>query len=78
MKFHVCDVTSPLASVHRIAEAGHPVISNPSWDQRGSYIQHQETNEKMKLTAQDGVYVLETKVAPNNLQMSPGFATQGL
>ena len=58
MKFQVCDVTRPLASVHEIVEAGHFVTFNPSWDQRDSFIHHQETGEKMWLTARDGEYVL--------------------
>lgn len=77
MKFQVCDVKMPLASVHKIVEAGHSVTFNPSWDGRGSFIQHHETGEKMWLTARDGVYVLETKVAPMKWQTNQSSARQG-
>ena len=63
MRFQVCDVTRPLASVHKIVEASHSVTSSPSWDQRGSFLRHQEPGEEMWLTARDGVYVPETKAA---------------
>ena len=60
--------TRPLASVRELVEAGHPVGSSPPWDQRDSYIQHQDACEKMWLFVRDGVYVLRAKVAPNKWQ----------
>ena len=60
MKFQVCDVTRPLASVSKICEAGHSVIFNPSWGGRGSYSQNHETGEKLWMVLKDGVFVLET------------------
>ena len=77
MKFQVCDVTRPLASVSKIVEAGHSVVLNPIQDPRGSYIQNWTTGEKTWLTARDGVFLLETKVAPSKYQTSPSFARQG-
>ena len=76
MTFQVCNVTRPLASVSKIVEAGHSVVSNPVEDPRGSYIQNLQSGEKMWLTAKDGVYVMETKVAPSKWQTSPSFARQ--
>ena len=40
-------------------------------DPRGSYIENQETGEVMYLEAKNGVYVLNTKVAPRRLQTHP-------
>jgi hypothetical protein len=77
MTFQVCDVTRPLASVSKIVEAGHSVVFHPTHDARGSYIQNYNTGEKTWLTPKDGVYVLETKVAPSKHQTSPSFARQG-
>ena len=77
MTFQVCDVTRPLASVSKIVEAGHSVVFNPSQDPRGSYIQNHTTGEKMWLTQKDGVFVLETKVAPTMHQTTPSFARPG-
>ena len=72
MKFQVCDVTRPLYSVHKLCGIGHSVVFNPSWDRRGSYIYHHDTGEKLWLTVKDGVFVLETKVAPAEFQKKPG------
>ena len=77
MTFQVCDVTRPLASVSKIVEAGHSVVFNPSQDPRGSYIQNYSTGEKTWLTQKDGVYVLETKVAPSMHQTAPSFVRPG-
>ena len=77
MTFQLCDMTRPLASVAKIVEAGHSVVFNPSQDPRGSYTQNCNTGEKTWLTAKDGVFVLETNVAPNRYQTSPSFARQG-
>ena len=77
MTFQVCDVTRPLASVSKIVETGHSVVFNPPQDPRGSYIQNYRTGEKMWLTQKDGVYVLETKVAPTMHQTMPSFARHG-
>ena len=77
MTFQVCDVTRPLASVSKIVEAGHSVVFNPSQDPRGSYIQNYSTGEKTWLTQKDGVYVLETEVAPSTHQTTPSSVRHG-
>ena len=66
-----------LASVHKIYEAGHSVVFNPSWDERGSYIINHITHEKMWMTEKDEAFVLETKVSPVNYQMRPSFGGPG-
>ena len=76
MRFQMCDVTRPLASVRKIVEAGHTVVFNPSW-RGGSYIMNLSTKEKTWLTQKDGVFVLETKVAPTSMQGKPSFGGQG-
>ena len=77
IRFQVCDVTRPLVAVHKICEMGHPVIFNPSWDARGSFTVNQETVEKIWMTSKDGVFVLETKIAPAKYRNKPGFGRQG-
>ena len=76
MKFQVCDVERPLGSVSQMCQAGHSVVFNPPDDPRGSYIEHSHTGERMYLEARDGVYVLNTKVAPREAQAYP-FGGQG-
>ena len=77
MTFQVCDVARPLASVHKIVEAGHSVVFSPSWGGRGSYILNQGTGEKLWMVQKHGVYVLETKIAPREWQAKPSFTRQG-
>ena len=72
----MCDVERPLGSVSSICKAGHTVVFNPPDDPRGSYIEHQGTGDKMYLESKDGVYVLNSRVAPRILQAYP-FGGQG-
>ena len=77
MTFQVCDVTRPFASVSKIVEADHSLVSNPAHDQIGSYIQNHNTGYTMWLVASDGVYILDAQVAPSKWQSSPSFARRG-
>ena len=70
MKFTVCDVSKALGSVSQICRAGHRVVFNPPWDGGGSYIQHLEIGERLWLEEYNGLYVLNTKVAPVHKQSS--------
>ena len=45
-------------------------------DPRGSYMEHQGIGERMYMEARNGVYVLETNVAPKHKQAFP-FGGQG-
>ena len=76
MRFQVCNVERPLGSVSQFCQAGHSVVFNPPEDPRGSYIEHRETGERMYMESRDGVYVLNTKVAPRKSQAYP-FGGQG-
>ena len=76
LKFQVCDVTRPLASVAKIVDAGHTVVFGPSW-RGGSYILNIETKEETWLTEKDGVFVLDAAVAPTKWQARPSFVGQG-
>ena len=76
LKFQVCGVTRPLASVAKIVDAGHKVVFGPSW-KGGSYILNLETSEKTWLTQKDGVVVLDAVVAPIEWHARPGFGGQG-
>ena len=78
LKFQVCDVTRPLASVAKICEAGHSVIFNPSWDPRGCYMLNHESQERTYFQPRDGVYVLDTLVVPVHYQSEPSFGRQGM
>lgn len=69
MKFIACDeVSKALGSVSQMCRSGHRVVFNPSWDPNGSYTEHIESGEKLKLEESNGFYMLNTKVAPINKQ----------
>ena len=68
MHFEVCNVTRALGSVSQMCRAGHKVAFNPPWDPTGSYIEHIDTGECMWLEEQNGIYMLNTKVAPSSKQ----------
>ena len=68
MKFTICDVSKALGSVSQMCRAGHRVMFNPPWDPEGSCIQHIESGEKMWLEEHNGLYMLNTRVAPAHKQ----------
>ena len=70
MKFTSCELSKALGSVSLICRAGHRVVFNPSWSEEGSYIEHLDTGEVMWLTSHNGIYVLDTRVAPHYKQTS--------
>ena len=69
----VCDVNKALLSVSKIVAAGNKVV----FGKGESYIEDGQTGEKMWLTAKDGVYVLDAKIAPIKEQERPSFARPG-
>ena len=77
MKFTSCDVKRALGSVSAICNQGHTVVFNAPDHPDGSYIYHIESGERMELAHRDGVFVLDTKVAPRHKQTRP-FAGQAL
>ena len=76
LKFQVCDVTRPLASVSKIVEAGHTIVFAPEW-KGGSYITNIKSKERTYLAQRDGVFVLDAQVAPPQWQAHPSFGGQG-
>ena len=76
MKFTSCDVKRALGSVSAICKQGHTVVFNAPDHPDGSYIYHIESRERMNLVHRDGVFVLDTKVAPKHKQTGP-FVGQG-
>ena len=69
MKFTACkEVTKALGSVSQICRSGHRVVFNPTWDPEGSYIEHLESGEKLWLEESNGLYTLNTRVAPTSKQ----------
>ena len=68
MKFTVCFVTKALGSVSQMCRSGHRVVFNPPWDQEGSFIEHVDTGERLWLEEQNGLYVLNTRIAPSEKQ----------
>lgn len=68
MRFTACDVSKALGSVSQMCRTGHRVVFNPPWDPEGSYIQHVDAGECMWLEESNGLYMLNTKVAPSSLQ----------
>ena len=76
MKFTSCDVKRALGSVSAICKQGHTVVFNGPDHPDGSYIYHLETGDRMDLVHKDGVFVLDTKVAPSAKQ-TKAFQRQG-
>ena len=69
MKFTACDeVSKALGSVSQMCRSGHRVVFNPPWDPNGSYIEHLESGEQLWLEESNGLYMLNTKVAPTYKQ----------
>ena len=68
MNFTSCEVAKALGSVSQICKVGHRVVFNPPWDKQGSYIEQVDTGEVMWLSEHNGLYVLDTKVAPTGRQ----------
>ena len=70
MEFTSCEVSKAFGSVSQICRAGHRVVYKPSWSEEGSYIEYLETGEVMWLISHNGLYVLDTRVAPHYKQTS--------
>ena len=70
MRFTACDVSKALGSVSQMCRTGHRVVFNPPWSKEGSYIEQEETGERLWLQEEGGLYVLRTKVAPSHRQIS--------
>ena len=60
MKAQVCEANKALLSFRKVTKARNRVV----FGEDTGCIEDVKTGEKMWLTAKDGVYVLETKVAP--------------
>ena len=70
LNFTVCSITKPLGSMSQMCRAGNRVVFNPPWSKEGSYIEHEESGERLWLEEQGGLYVLQVKVAPRDKQTS--------
>ena len=68
MRFTICDESKALGSVSQMCRTGHRVAFNPPWCPDGSYIENVDTGEVMWLEEINGLYVLNTKVAPTQRQ----------
>ena len=71
MKFTSCDVERALGSVSAICRQGNTVVFNAPDHPDGSYIYNLHSGERMELQHKDGVFVLDTRVAPSNRQLHP-------
>ena len=83
MKFIACDeVPKALGSVTQMCRSGHRVVFNFPWGPNGSYIQHLESGEKFWLDENNGLYMLNTIVAPIDKQTfsnrHPSFGWQAI
>ena len=76
MRFTSCDVERALGSVSAICKQGNTVVFNAPGHPDGSYIHNLQSGDVMQLEHRDGVYVLDTKIAPSNRQLTP-FTRQG-
>ena len=70
IKFTVCDVSKALASGSQMCRVGNSVVFNPPWSPEGSYIQHVDIGERLWLREGNGLYMLDTRVAPMAKQTS--------
>ena len=61
MGFIVTDVTKPLAAVSAITKAGNKVVFGHG--KGASYIQNEQTGERIPLTSENGTYMMEVEVA---------------
>ena len=68
MRFTVCPVTKALGSVSQMCRNGHRVTFNPPWDHEGPYIENVQIGERLWMEERNGLYVLNTKVAPSHKQ----------
>lgn len=68
MKFNSCDVERALGSVSSICKQGHTAVFNAPDHPDGSYTLNRHSGERMGLQHKDGVYVLDTKIAPSSKQ----------
>ena len=64
MRFTVCDVSKALGSVSQMCRIGHRVVFNPPWSPEDSYIEHIDIDEIVWFEESNGLYVLNTKIAP--------------
>ena len=55
MKAQVCDVNKPLLSVHKMVSAGNRVV----FAKGGSYVEDEDTKERMYLQEHGGMYMLK-------------------
>ena len=62
MKYQVAPVAKPFVSVKRICQNGHRVI----FDEDGSYIEHKVTGKRIWLREEDGDYMLDMWVVPQD------------
>ena len=81
MKFTACnEVSKAFGSVSQMCRSGHRVAFNPAWDPEGSYIEHLESGQRLWLEERNGLYMLNTKVAPTSKQTTnrrnTGFGRQ--
>ena len=77
LQFEVANVTKALASVPKICSKDQSVIYNPPWHEEGSYIYNWNADAYTGLLLGDGVYVLDTLIAPIEWQAKPSFGRPG-
>ena len=76
MSSTVRSITKSLGFVSQMCRAGNRVAFNPPWGPEGSYIENENTGERLWLEEQDGLYVLHAKVAPQDRQTSNIYVMQ--
>ena len=71
--FEVAEVTKPLASLSKIAKAGHRIVLDDA-EGAGGYIQNKKTGERTQLYIENDVYLFDLYV---DVGVSAGFTRQG-
>ena len=68
----ICNVHRPLMSVKKICKAGYRII----FDDEGSYVEDKATGETMRVTEEDGEYIMDVWVKTDE-QGDSTFGGQG-
>jgi len=71
--FEVAEATKPLASLSKIAKAGHRIVLDDA-EGAGGYIQNKKTGERTQLYIENDVYLFDLYV---DVGVSSGFTRQG-
>ena len=71
-RFGACDAAKAMESISQICKTGQRIAFNPPWESEGSFIECMDTGHGMRLQEENGLYVLDARIAPNAKQNNVG------